>query len=91
MEGAVSRFDTEPSGWSIKLGSVLPLVSHSPLIVWVKRGADGPSYNMIKKNMQGGDPNYRTSSGQHLIAAAEASELQSPRFLLCLQYGSTES
>jgi hypothetical protein len=40
MEGAVSRFDTEPSGWSIKLGSVLPLVSHSPLIVWVKRGAD---------------------------------------------------
>lgn len=32
------------------------------------------SYNMIKKQMQGGDPNYRTSSGQHLLAAAEASE-----------------
>ncbi|WVQ95278.1 hypothetical protein IAU59_002373 [Kwoniella sp. CBS 9459] len=30
-------------------------------------------YNMIKKQMQGGDPNYRTSSGQHLLAAAEAS------------------
>jgi hypothetical protein len=24
--------------------------------------------------MQGGDPSYRTSSGQHLLAAAEASE-----------------
>jgi hypothetical protein len=32
------------------------------------------SYNMIKKQMQGGDPSYRTSSGQHLLAAAEASE-----------------
>ncbi|OCF57842.1 solute carrier family 25 (mitochondrial folate transporter), member 32 [Kwoniella mangroviensis CBS 10435] len=30
-------------------------------------------YNMIKKQMQGGDPNYRTTSGQHLLAAAEAS------------------
>jgi hypothetical protein len=29
---------------------------------------------MIKKQMQGGDPSYRTSSGQHLLAAAEASE-----------------
>ena len=24
--------------------------------------------------MQGGDPSYRTTSGQHLLAAAEASE-----------------
>lgn len=30
---------------------------------------------MIKKQMQGGDPTYVTSSGQHLLAAAEASEL----------------
>jgi solute carrier family 25 folate transporter 32 len=29
---------------------------------------------MIKKQMQGDDPTYRTSSGQHLLAAAEASE-----------------
>jgi hypothetical protein len=47
---------------------------------------------MIKKNMQGGDPNYRTSSGQHLIAAAEASESQPPNFLVCLQlFDSIES
>ncbi|KIR27762.1 solute carrier family 25 (mitochondrial folate transporter), member 32 [Cryptococcus deuterogattii 99/473] len=32
-------------------------------------------YNMIKKQMQGGDPSYRTSSGQHLLAAAEASAI----------------
>ncbi|KAK8854469.1 hypothetical protein IAR55_003207 [Kwoniella newhampshirensis] len=32
-------------------------------------------YNMIKKNMQGSDPNYRTTSGQHLLAAAEASAI----------------
>lgn len=32
------------------------------------------SYNMIKKQMQGGDPSYRTSGEQHLLAAAEASE-----------------
>ncbi|RXK36440.1 solute carrier family 25 (mitochondrial folate transporter), member 32 [Tremella mesenterica] len=30
-------------------------------------------YNMIKKQMQHGDPTYRTTSGQHLLAAAEAS------------------
>lgn len=30
---------------------------------------------MIKMNMQGGDPNYRTSAGQHLLAAAEASAI----------------
>jgi solute carrier family 25 folate transporter 32 len=29
---------------------------------------------MIKKQMQHGDPNYQTTSGQHLLAAAEASE-----------------
>ena len=34
------------------------------------------SYNMIKRRMQGGDPNYRTTSSQHLLAAAEASEIQ---------------
>ena len=33
------------------------------------------SYNMIKKQMQGGDPTYRTSAGQHLLAAAEASTI----------------
>lgn len=38
-------------------------------------GADG-RYNMIKKQMQGDDPTYRTSSGQHLLAAAEASEFK---------------
>lgn len=38
-----------------------------------KEGADY-SYNMIKKRMQGDNPNYRTSSGQHLLAAAEASK-----------------
>ncbi|TXT15614.1 hypothetical protein VHUM_00117 [Vanrija humicola] len=32
-------------------------------------------YNMIKKQMQGGDPTYRTSAGQHLLAAAEASAI----------------
>ncbi|ODN77397.1 hypothetical protein L202_04581 [Cryptococcus amylolentus CBS 6039] len=32
-------------------------------------------YNMIKKEMQGGDPAYKTSSGQHLLAAAEASAI----------------
>ncbi|WVQ83724.1 hypothetical protein IAT38_005868 [Cryptococcus sp. DSM 104549] len=32
-------------------------------------------YNMIKKQMQGGDPSYRTTSGQHLLAAAEASAI----------------
>ena len=37
------------------------------------------SYNMIKKQMQGGDPSYRTSSGQHLLAAAEASESDARR------------
>jgi solute carrier family 25 folate transporter 32 len=30
---------------------------------------------MIKKQMQGGDPTYRTSAGQHLLAAAEASAI----------------
>lgn len=30
---------------------------------------------MIKKQMQGGDPAYRTSAGQHLLAAAEASTI----------------
>lgn len=30
---------------------------------------------MIKKQMQGGDPTYRTSAGQHLLAAAEASTI----------------
>lgn len=30
---------------------------------------------MIKKEMQGGDPEYRTSAGQHLLAAAEASAI----------------
>lgn len=33
---------------------------------------------MIKKQMQGDDPTYRTSSGQHLLAAAEASEPSRP-------------
>jgi solute carrier family 25 folate transporter 32 len=33
------------------------------------------SYNSIKKQMQGGDPDYRTSAGQHLLAAAEASAI----------------
>lgn len=33
------------------------------------------SYHMIKKEMQGGDPTYRTSAGQHLLAAAEASAI----------------
>jgi solute carrier family 25 folate transporter 32 len=32
------------------------------------------SYNMIKKQMQLRDPNGKTTSGQHLLAAAEASE-----------------
>ncbi|KAL7422602.1 mitochondrial FAD carrier protein flx1 [Cryptotrichosporon argae] len=32
-------------------------------------------YNTIKKRMQGGDPAYRTSAGQHLLAAAEASAI----------------
>jgi hypothetical protein len=31
------------------------------------------SYNILKKQMQGGDPNYVTSPSQHLLAAAEAS------------------
>ena len=30
---------------------------------------------MIKKQFQGGDPNYTTTSGQHLLAAAEASAI----------------
>ncbi|KAK4690070.1 hypothetical protein P7C73_g39, partial [Tremellales sp. Uapishka_1] len=30
-------------------------------------------YNVIKRQMQGDDPAYRTSGGQHLLAAAEAS------------------
>ena len=30
---------------------------------------------MIKKQMQGDDPTYRTTSKQHLLAAAEASKL----------------
>jgi hypothetical protein len=32
------------------------------------------SYNILKKQMQGGDPNYVTSPSQHLLAAAEASQ-----------------
>ncbi|BEI85843.1 hypothetical protein CcaverHIS002_0601300 [Cutaneotrichosporon cavernicola] len=32
-------------------------------------------YNMIKQQMQGGDPTYRTTGGQHLLAAAEASAI----------------
>ncbi|KAJ9099745.1 hypothetical protein QFC21_003743 [Naganishia friedmannii] len=32
-------------------------------------------YNMIKKQMQGSDPTYQTSSSQHLLAAAEASAI----------------
>ena len=43
-------------------------------LVFRETSTDDVSYNMIKKQMQGGDPNYRTSSGQHLLAAAEASE-----------------
>ena len=43
-------------------------------LVFRDTSTDDDSYNMIKKQMQGGDPNYRTSSGQHLLAAAEASE-----------------
>jgi len=34
---------------------------------------DDYSYNILKKQMQGGDPNYQTSPSQHLLAAAEAS------------------
>ncbi|KAJ9116036.1 hypothetical protein QFC20_000705 [Naganishia adeliensis] len=30
-------------------------------------------YNLIKKQMQGSDPTYQTTSSQHLLAAAEAS------------------
>ncbi|KAI5452538.1 mitochondrial FAD carrier protein flx1 [Naganishia albida] len=30
-------------------------------------------YNLIKKQMQGSDPSYQTTSSQHLLAAAEAS------------------
>lgn len=53
--------------------------------LWSREGRSAPkenpghcanavnSYNMIKKHMQGGDPTYRTSAGQHLLAAAEAS------------------
>ncbi|KAG7575421.1 hypothetical protein FFLO_00240 [Filobasidium floriforme] len=32
-------------------------------------------YNILKKQMQGGDPNYVTSPSQHLLAAAEASAI----------------
>ncbi|KAJ9118153.1 hypothetical protein QFC22_004056 [Naganishia vaughanmartiniae] len=32
-------------------------------------------YNMIKKQMQGTDPTYQTTSSQHLLAAAEASAI----------------
>jgi hypothetical protein len=40
------------------------------------------SYNILKKQMQGGDPNYVTSPSQHLLAAAEASESNaSPSFM----------
>ncbi len=41
----------------------------------------GFSYNMIKKRKQGGDPTYQTTSGQHLLAAAEASESEARRAL----------
>jgi hypothetical protein len=44
------------------------------------------SYNMIKKQMQGGDPSYRTSSGQHLLAAAEASESDADNSIIELTY-----
>lgn len=40
------------------------------LLVWV---IGWNSYNILKKQMQGGDPNYVTSPSQHLLAAAEAS------------------
>jgi hypothetical protein len=40
------------------------------------------SYNILKKQMQGGDPNYVTSPSQHLLAAAEASQSNaSPSFM----------
>lgn len=40
-------------------------------LVW---GVGWNSYNILKKQMQGGDPNYVTSPSQHLLAAAEASQ-----------------
>jgi hypothetical protein len=36
--------------------------------------------------MQGGDPSYRTSSGQHLLAAAEASESDADNGSIKLTY-----
>jgi len=80
MERIISGISTEFGRRCRELGIVFLVVSiisssnfsMKPFIV--KKEKLTISYNMIKKQMQGGDPSYRTSSGQHLLAAAEASE-----------------
>jgi len=80
MERIISGISTKFGRRCRELGIVFLVVSiisssnfiSKPFIV--KKEKLTISYNMIKKQMQGGDPSYRTSSGQHLLAAAEASE-----------------
>ena len=79
MERIVSRISTKFGRRCRELGIIFLVVSSIPsfnLLEDVHLGREKLtiSYNMIKKQMQGGDPSYRTSSGQHLLAAAEASE-----------------
>jgi hypothetical protein len=84
VEGIVQGISTEFGRRCRELGIVFLVVStlhiNNRLDRRAKRRKDlslMPSYNMIKKQMQGGDPSYRTSSGQHLLAAAEASQSES--------------
>lgn len=80
MERIISGISTKFGRRCRELGIIFLVVSPAPSCTSTtktsNRGRDTLtiSYNMIKKQMQGGDPNYRTSSGQHLLAAAEASE-----------------
>lgn len=69
----VSRLDAESRWRSVQLGIIFPLVSplaHHGYILLIPKWR---SYNLIKKQMQGSDPTYQTTSSQHLLAAAEAS------------------
>jgi hypothetical protein len=73
MVGSISRLNAESCRRSIQLGVIFPLVSSVAEPVGILSILNWRSYNLIKKQMQGSDPTYQTTSSQHLLAAAEAS------------------
>lgn len=78
LEGPLPRSRSERSWEREQLGAVLSVVRRAVACYrWrpICSLAQTPRrYTGIKRKMQGDDPNFRLSAGQHLLAAAEASE-----------------